>query len=264
MRMASDIKYQSFDSDNYLKARFYDSNTPDRVMFLLHSFHEAFLHLPSQSLKILEYGTGPVVMNSISAAAHASELVWSDYSENNLETLWKWLEKDPTAFNWSPFFDNVVKKLEGKSEKEAREREEVVRQVVKIAHCDINADPPIQKEFLGPYDVIIDSGCLVAACYTKAKFRTGLSKLSGLLKCGGTFMMFAPEFRTMENEVGEYVAGSRMYPFMCVTGEYLEMALKEQGFTDVNVQRCTLDPETLSRLFHFKTMIGWVFVTALK
>ena len=208
--MASDIKYQSFDSDNYLRARFYDSNIPDRVMFLLDSFHEAFLHLPSQSLKILEYGMGPVVMNTISAAAHASELVWSDYSEKNLETLWKWLEKDPTAFNWSPFFDNVVKKLEGKSEKEAREREEVVRKVVKVAHCDINADPPIQKEFQSLYDVLIDSGCLVAACYTKAKFRTGLSKLSGLLKFGGTFMMFAPEFRTMEIEVGEYVAGSRM------------------------------------------------------
>jgi len=74
-------------------------------------------------------------MNTISAAAHASELVWSDYSKGNLGTLQKWLEKDPTAHNWTPFFDKVVKYLEGKSEKEAREREEVVRQVVKVAHC---------------------------------------------------------------------------------------------------------------------------------
>ena len=262
--LALDIKYQSFDSDDYLRTRFYDSNIPDRVLFLLDSFHEAFLHLPSRSLKILDYGVGPVVMNSISAAAHASELVWSDYSEKNLETLRKWLGKDPTAFNWSPFFDNVVKKLEGKSEKEAREREEVVRQVVKVAHCDINADPPIQKEFVGPYDVVIDSGCLAVACYTKEKFRIGLSKVSGLLKVGGTFMMYEPEFRTMEIEAGEYTVGSEKYPTLCLTGEYLAGVLKEQGFTDVNVQQCSLDPKTLAQGYQFKDMVGWLFVTAIK
>ena len=234
-------------------------------MFLLESFHKAFLPLLSQSLKILEYGTGPVVMYTISAAAHASELVWSDYSENNLETLRKWLGKDPTAFNWSPFFDNVVKKLEGKSEKEAREREEMVRRVVKLAFCDINADPPIQKEFQGPYDVVIDSACLSAACYTKEKLRTGLSKLSGLLKVGGTLMMYEHEFSTMEKETGEYVVGSMKYPTLCITGEYLAKVLEEQGFIDVNVQRCVLDPKTLAQGYLFKdNMIGWVFVTAIK
>ena len=262
--MASDIKYQSFDSDDYLRTRFYDPNIPDRVMFLLDSFHKAFLLLPSQSLKVLDYGTGPVVMNSISAAAHAYELVWSDYSEKNLETLQKWLEKDPTAFNWSPFFDYVVKKLEGKSEKEAREREEVVRRVVNVAHCDINADPPIQKEFQCPYDVVIDSGCLVATCFTKAKFEAALSKLSGLLKVGGTFMMFACEFRTMETEVREYVVGSMKYPYFPVTGDYLQLVLKEQGFTDVNVQRCALDTETQAQGYQAKDLTGWVFATGIK
>ena len=164
-------------------------------------------------------------MNTISAAAHSSELVWSDYSEKNLETLQKWLEKDPTAFNWSPFFGNVVMKLEGKSEKEAREREEVVRRVVKVAHCDIYADPPIQKEFQCPYDVVIDSCCLIATCFTKANFETALSKLFGLLKVGGTFMMYACEFRTMETEVGEYVVGSMKYSYFPVTGDYLQLVL---------------------------------------
>ena len=232
------------------------------MLFLLNSFHKAFLRIPSQSLKILEYGTGPVVMNSISAAAHSSELVWSDYSEKNLETLQKWLEKDPTAFNWSPFFDNVVKKLEGKSEKEAREREEVVRRVVKVAHCDIYADPPIQKEFQGLYDVVIDSFCLICACYTKEKLKIGLSKLFGLLKVGGTFMMCAIEMRT--TVTSEYAAGSGKFPYLGVTGEYLEMVLKELGLTDINVQRCTADPDTLTRGYLVKDFIGWVFITGIK
>ena len=264
MDLANDkSSLNSFDSDAYLRARFNDSNVPDRVLFLLDSFHKAFLLLPSQSLKILEYGTGPVVMNSISAAAHASELVWSDYSENNLEILRKWLGKDPTAFNWSPFFDNVVKKLEGKSEKESREREDVVRKVVKVAQCDINADPPIQKEFQGPYDVVIDSFCLICACYTKEKLRIGLSKLFGLLDVGGTFMMCAAEMRTVVTS--EYAVGSGKFPYLGVTGEYLEMVLEEQGLTDVNVQRCTADPDTLTQLgYHVTDLIGWVFITGIK
>ena len=78
--------------------------------------------------------------------------------------------------------------------------------MVKVAHCDIYADPPIQKEFQGPYDVVIDSFCLICACYTKEKLMIGLSKLFGLLKVGGTFMMCAIEMRTVLTS--EYTAGS--------------------------------------------------------
>jgi len=107
----------------------------------------------------------------------------------------------------------------------------------------------IQKEFQGLADVVIEPGHLIAACDTKAKFKIGLSKLSGLLKTGGTFMMYAPEFTTMEKELEEYVVAFMKYPLLCVTGEFLATTLKEQGFTDVNVQRCAIDAETLAKRY---------------
>ena len=49
--------------------------------------------------------------------------------------------KDPDAFNWSPHFDYVVKTLEGKGEKEAREREKLLRKKTNgVISCDILAE----------------------------------------------------------------------------------------------------------------------------
>ena len=107
-----------FDVDDYLETRYKDETDKARIQFLLSCFHEVFQSLPF-SLTVLEYGSGPVIQYSISAAAHASEIVFSDIAESNREAVRKWLRRDPTAFNWSPRFDYVVQTLEGKGEKDS-------------------------------------------------------------------------------------------------------------------------------------------------
>ena len=44
------------------------------------------------------------------------------FSDISTAAIQKWLDGDADAFNWSLHFDYVVKTLEGKGEKEARER----------------------------------------------------------------------------------------------------------------------------------------------
>ena len=39
----------------------------------------------------------------------------SDYVPANREALRQWLHRDSAAFNWSPYFDYVVRGLEGKA-----------------------------------------------------------------------------------------------------------------------------------------------------
>ena len=68
-----------FDSISYLKERFSDMNLKDRVLFPLECLNNSFKSLP-QSLKVLDYRSGPVIMSTISAAEHASEILLSDYS----------------------------------------------------------------------------------------------------------------------------------------------------------------------------------------
>ena len=57
-----------------------------------------------------------------------------------------WLDRDPNAPNWSPFFEYVVQELEGKSKEEAAKREEELHQVVKaVIPCDIHKDPQLNQ-----------------------------------------------------------------------------------------------------------------------
>ena len=253
-------QYKSFDAEDYLGNTYHDVNAPDKILFRLESLHRAYHVLPS-SLKVLDYGAGPVILPSISAAGRASEIVLADVSDSNREALRKWLKGDPTAFNWSPVIDHVVQKLEGKGEEEAREREVKVRQVVKdIVHCDINEDPPVQEGFEGPYDVVMDSWCLAYACATREIYEKGIGKLAGLLKPGGTLMIFASE----RNKPGSYVVGSTMYKSLPLNGEYLAKVLQEQGLSEVSVKTCSrIDSNNLLDN-RDSTNTGYIFATAKK
>ena len=253
-------QYQAFDPEDYLKTTYYDVNVPDKVIFRLESLNRAYQALPP-SLKVLEYGAGPTIFTVISTARRASEIVLADVAESNRRALWKWLRRDPTAFNWSPFFDHVVQKLEGKGEEEAREREEKLRQVVKdVIHCDINEDPPVQKGFEGPYDVVMDSWCLPYACETREAYEKGIAKLAGLLKPGGTLMIFASQ----RTQPGSYSAGSAVFKSLPLSGEYVSKVVQEQGFSEVSVNLCSRQYTDNPLDSRDPTNVGYMFVTAKK
>jgi len=250
-----------FDTENYLKTRFSDMTVRDRVLFPLECFHDAFQSLSTSGLKILDYGTGPAIMSVISASRNASEIVLSDYAESNREALRKWLRKDSTAFDWSPYFDHVVQKLEGKGEKEAREREERVREVVKdVVYCDTNEDPPIRTTCQGPYDVVIDCGCLTASCVTREGFVSGVVKLAALLKPGGTLLSYASE-RKMDSVTSTSYTGTKAQPVLNTSGEYAVGVLKQHGFSDITLKICKTD---ITRPDYDDNLLGFRFVTAKK
>ena len=96
-----------------------------RSEHILRCYHDVFRTLP-QNVTVLDYGSGPTLLSTISAATKASEIVMSDYSDANLQALRLWLQRDTAAFDWSPHFSFVVKELEGKGEEEVVERQEQV------------------------------------------------------------------------------------------------------------------------------------------
>ncbi|CAI8016587.1 Nicotinamide N-methyltransferase [Geodia barretti] len=139
----------SFDALDYLQHRFGDLND-QRATYVLGQLHRVLNGFMTKKindgeLKVLDFGSGPVVQNSISAAAFASEIVFSDISSSNREAIQKWLDGDADAFNWSPHFDYVVQTLEGKGEKEAREREQRMRKLSKVVFCDALSEHPWRK-----------------------------------------------------------------------------------------------------------------------
>ena len=109
LRMAENLlfgkDYENLKPSDYLKDRYDD---PDRKYYrCLRCYHEVFQSLPS-GLTVLDYGTGPVIVTTISAFTKASEIVLSDYAGNNREALRQWLDRHPDAFDWSLFFRRVT------------------------------------------------------------------------------------------------------------------------------------------------------------
>lgn len=234
---ASSGSSSGFDSRGYLYARF--SNVEERNLRMwtpLIGCHEACKSLPSHTLKVLDYGSGPVIQNCISLCANATEVVFAELEANNRVAIQLWMVDDKSAFNWSPHFDSVVQKLEGRSERESREREQKLRSIVKgVVHCNILEDPIIEKGFEGPYDVVLEAGSLQCASMSIQNFKDNIKKLSKLVKPGGTLMSWGDHIVTKE-ECVVYSAGDRKFSCLSLTKEVVESAFCEAGFSNISTQ----------------------------
>ncbi len=235
-----------FDANGYLQSRYEDIRTI-KTKGILDELHKVFLtsHERGKMLKVLDFGCGPVLQHCISVAAFASEIVFSDISPTNRDTVRKWLDGDADAFNWSPHFDYVVKTLEGKGEKEAREREQRVRQISKVVFCDALSERIVEKGYEGPYDIILQMSCLEGACTTKDSYKSRMKTLTTLLKPGGVMVNQASNgFNDYEG--AHYPVGNKEHSCIRLTSEYVVSVFKECGFENVTTAIIPLDQSWFS------------------
>ena len=228
------------------------------------AYHEAFLGLPD-GLNVLDYGSGPCVLATISAATKAESIVLSDYAPGNRKMLGEWLTKGPLAFDWTPHFDYVVRQLEGKGTEEVEKRQEDVRRLVKaVVSCDIFKDPPIEKAFGEPaprYDVVMSSFTVCSAARSHAEYRTGVAKLGKLVKPGGVLMLYDTE-RTRD-EMGTLYIGETAIRYVGVTRAFVVNATEDAGFSDIRVRSRPLEADNPFRQTD-PEKLGYFFVQGVK
>ena len=233
------------DALDYLQRRFGDLND-QRATYVLGQLHTVLNGFMTKKrsdgeLRVLDFGSGPVIQNSISAAAFASEIVFSDISSSNREAIQKWLDGDADAFNWSPHFDYVVKTLEGKGEKEAREREQRMRKISKVVFCDALSETPTEKGNEGPYNIILQCACLECACSDRESFKSCMKRLIDHLKPGGLLFDYATDAAT--DTLGlNYPVGDRAHPYISLTHDSVASVMRECGLIDVEVNFTPLSP----------------------
>ena len=114
-----EVNYDVFDSSFYLKRRFLDPEDKERGVqpFYLQSIHDFYQKFHNQwnpsTARLLEYGGGPVIYPLISASPFVSEITFSDYADANIKQVVMWKDKQPSAHNWTPYFEYVIRRLEG-------------------------------------------------------------------------------------------------------------------------------------------------------
>ena len=222
----------------------------------LHSFYQTY-QPPVGGAKMLEFGGGPALSNLISAAPKCKEIVFGEFREDNREHVNLWLKRDPSAFNWEPFFTHVVCTLEGRTDTDVQERKEILRNTIKTAvPCDIFQPEPVADK--GPYDIVTSCLCLEYVCQSTEDYREGVAKLARLLKPGGTLLMQSDE------NVDAWTFADVKIQTHPISREVLRETLKSAGFSHIAID--TLPHESLPAdvLETVSNITSTVFVTAKK
>ena len=215
-----------FDPNAYLQG--YASIHDSRVHHMLRCYYEAFQVLPD-NLKVLDYGSGPSLMMAIVATTKASEITLSDFSPNNRQSLQRWLDNDDTfEFDWTPHFNFFAKELKRTGEKGVAESEQQLRAAVKaVVQCDMTQDPPIEAGYVGPYDVVTSSLALDTTAYTYEEFVDVLSRVSKLVKRGGSLFLYFTENGPL------YQVGDNMFEGFSVDSDLVEKTMEKVGFKEI-------------------------------
>ena len=271
--MANQQYQRRFIPRAYLNADYKHPGQSQMRDFALHNIHEFFktkstsiLSDKPQYLKVLDYGCGPVIAHSISAAGIGSavEIVLADFTDECRKAVQQWLDKDPLAWDWSPYIKYVVHTLEGKQDhQEAALREESLRKAIKaVVPCDITKDSPIAEGFEGPYDVVISILCLENACETKEEVKAAIKRISALVKPGGNLLI---NIALQSKETcGFFHIAETKFTYVGISLQFLLYALEESGFTEIAFNLLPKDILEKTRIVDNTNDEGMVFITAMR
>ena len=226
---------ERFDPQQYVSNLYKEPCAPfDKKLHEFFNSDEQKALYQFDKIKVLDYGCGPVLCHIISAAGipNVSEIVLAEYTARNREAVQQWLDKDPSAFDWSPHIKHVVKTLESKTEMQVAEREERMHSLIKVVSCDITEDPPIEKGYEGPYDIVISCLCLETSCNNLDEYRAGIAKLTSLVKPGGFLLIYSIDIQLEDGPAGYYV-GQERFESLRVSCDFVDGVLKETSVLSI-------------------------------
>ena len=236
---------EEFDAGGYLKQRYSTTDDLYRTFALPH-LHEFYKSLGSTSLKILELGAGPVISYAICAAPYASEIVLAEYAKENHKALQQWIDEDPKAHDWMPFFKHIVVNIEGGEEKDVTVREEKVRSTIKVAHCDFTKNPMLPEAFMQQqyYDIVLSAYGLEAGSPTRDSFVKALKSIAtDLLKPQGSLISIHAERQVDIPGPAFYKVGEKWFKYLRMSKEMMMEDLATANFTII--KRVDLDTTML-------------------
>jgi SAM-dependent methyltransferase len=185
--------------------------------------------------RVLEFGGGPCLWASFFLAQYFDEIWFCDYAPSNLQFVQDWLDEQPNAYDWKPYFNCLLDIKQGHHE-DAAEYETQLRSALrkgKIFQCDVNKSNLLclnEHESNQTFDMIFTSACLEAACSTYDIFEQTICRLGDLLKPDGILLIFTyrnassydcnghtfPDLRQYSTTL-KYNINRRQWTFQCMS-----------------------------------------------
>ena len=196
---------EKWNANAYLK--FFNMDENSAMLPLLHfqvaniikifNEHIGNTKLNRKQHSVLEFGGGPCLWASLLLAQYFDEIWFCDFAPSNLKCVHDWLDKQPNAFDWKPFFNYVLDIKQGHHNNEI-EYETKLRSTLnngKIFRCDVNGenslfiDYSISNNDQEQFDMIYSCCCLESACSSYDIFRRTICRFSNILKSGGILII---------------------------------------------------------------------------
>jgi hypothetical protein len=142
--------FQKFSPSDYLKEYYSEIENEDRHH--LRCLAKAYAN-ETKDLTLLEFGGGPTLYQLVSAAPNVKEIHFSDYLEENLTEVKKWVHRSSDAFNWNNVISTALEAEEITATPDAiNVREEMLRKkITKFFRCDAFRKFPLS----GDDDVVV-------------------------------------------------------------------------------------------------------------
>lgn len=231
--------WSQFDPTAYLEE--YYADLGDENLALLRFLSDTYAALPKGGV-LLDFGGGPTIYPLISAVTRVDEVHLSDYLPANLDEVRRWLDRDPLAFDWDPFIEQVLEIETGRpgSPEAVEERAHRIRgRVTRLLSCDASRSPPLDSE-AAPYDVVQTNFCAESATAHSETWRQFMANILSLLKPGGWLVMSALRGASC------YAVGSRHFPAVEIYEDDLLELFTRSGLQadEARIQVIPADRET--------------------
>uniref|UniRef100_A0A8C5PXN7 Nicotinamide N-methyltransferase-like n=2 Tax=Leptobrachium leishanense TaxID=445787 RepID=A0A8C5PXN7_9ANUR len=215
----------NFDARKYLDT-FYalDPETQEidkESQFLLKFMDRIFASGHVQGESIIELGSGPSIHHILSACKCFKKIYLTDYFQENLREIERWLKDEEDAFDWKPYLKYVCN-LEG-NRTTPEEKAAEIRKNVLLLKSDVNKPNPLEPNQLPPTDCVIIAGCLICACKTLDDFRSAVKNIVSLVRPGG--------FLIISDYLGAsyYVVGKDKFPLLSLDEDMVRRAIAGAG-----------------------------------
>lgn len=185
---AEDFDGDSFNPHAYLQ-EYYDHIGSENLA-LLEFLAGAYAEFDDRSVRILEFGGGPTLYQHASAARVATEIVFTDYLQSNLDEVQAYIDRGENHFDWSEFVDKALEIELGRSPtvEEAETRLRLLQQAIaKLALGNVLEEDPVEGDNQ-QYDVVQSMFVAESITSNEASWRQALVNELSKLKPGGTYI----------------------------------------------------------------------------
>ncbi len=221
--------WTQFDPAAYLDEYYGDIGFEN--LALLRFLAETYQRIPKGGV-LLDFGGGPTIYPLITAVTRVDEIHFSDYLEANLEEVRRWIDGDPTAYDWDDFIRKALELENGSAcsdDDVDRRAREIRSRVTRLTRCDASRTPPIESG-TDEYDVVLTNFCAESATSDHDEWASYMSNIVSVLKPGGWLVMSALKGAT------RYSVGERSFPAVDISENDLFALLENNGFARENIE----------------------------